>query len=454
MAPILKPVTLPVFDLPDDQPQVPSETFAARADAAYDRAGRNWLVVYADREHFGNIAFLSGFEPRFEEAFLLLGPGGRRVLVTGNESESYATLARLPGLEVLVAQSLSLPGQDRTQHPRLSDRLRDAGLKPGDSVALVGWKYLEAEEDDNPAQAFFVPAAYVNMIERIIGRAGSLSDATAVLMHSETGLKAQIDADQIAAWEWSATRCSQAVWQIVSGVREGDTEYDAVARMRYTGEPINVHTMFASASPGEPVIGLRSPTGRRLKRGDGVTTALGYWGALSSRAGLLDTGNDAFQAKAAGYFEALCTWYATADIGVTGGDLHAAVVETLARSGLRSALNPGHLTGHEEWMHSPVRPGSTERIRSGMPFQVDVIPVPMPDGQALNCEDPVTFADEALRAEIAARHPDCAARIEKRRTFMRDVLGVNVKPSILPLSATPLALPPFWLTPDRVFARG
>jgi hypothetical protein len=433
---------------------VPAQTFAARADAAYGRAGKDWLVVYADREHFGNIAFLSGFEPRFEETFLLLGRGGRRVLITGNESESYAALARLPGLEVLVAQSLSLPGQDRTQHPRLADRLRDAGLKPGDSVGLVGWKYLEAEEDDEPAHAFFVPTAYVRMVERIVGRSGSLSDATAALMHPETGLRAQVDADQIAAWEWSATRCSLALWQIVSGVHEGDTEYDAVARMRYTGEPINVHTMFASAAPGEPVIGLRSPTGRRLRRGDGVTTALGFWGALSSRAGLLDTVNDAFQAKAAGYFEALCAWYAAADIGVSGGDLHAAVVDTLARAGLRSALNPGHLTGHEEWMHTPVRPCSTDRIRSGMPFQVDVIPVPMPAGRALNCEDPVTFADEALRAELAARHPDCATRIEERRTFMRDVLGVDVKPSILPLSATPLMLPPFWLTPERVFARG
>ncbi|MDW6022450.1 Xaa-Pro aminopeptidase [Mesorhizobium sp. BAC0120] len=453
MAPILKTVTPPVFDLPGEQPQVPAETFAARADAAFARAGKDWLIVYADREHFGNIAFLSGFEPRFEEAFLLLGRGGRRVLITGNESESYAPLARLPGVEVLLAQSLSLPGQDRSQHPRLADRLRDAGLKAGDSVALAGWKYLEAQEEDEPAHAFFVPAAYVQMVERVVGRSGSLSDATAVLMHPETGLRTQVDVDQIAAWEWSATRCSLALWQIVSGVREGDTEYDAVARMRYTGEPINVHTMFASAAPGEPVIGLRSPTARRLRRGDGVTTALGFWGALSSRAGLLDTENDAFQAKASGYFEALCTWYAAADIGIAGGDLYAAVVETLARAGLRSALNPGHLTGHEEWMHTPVRPGSSDRIRSGMPFQVDVIPVPMSAGQALNCEDPVTFADEALRAELVARHPDCAARIEKRRTFMRDVLGVEVKPSILPLSATPLMLPPFWLTPERVFAR-
>ena len=55
-----------------------------RANAAYANAKCDWLAVYADREHFGNIAFLTGFEPRFEEAFLLLGPTGKRVLITGN----------------------------------------------------------------------------------------------------------------------------------------------------------------------------------------------------------------------------------------------------------------------------------------------------------------------------------------------------------------------------------
>ncbi len=83
----------------------------------------------------------------------------------------------------------------------------------------------------------------------------------------------------------------------------------------------------------------------------------------------------------------------TADVGVTGDDLYSAVTEKLKSAGLNSALNPGHLGSHEEWLHSPVRPGSIERLRSGMPFQVDVIPVPMPAGWALNCEDMVAFAD-------------------------------------------------------------
>jgi hypothetical protein len=98
-------------------------------------------------------------------------------------------------LTVLRSQSLSLMAQDRTQQPRLIDRLRDAGVKSGDTVGLVGWKYLEPEEDDNYASAFFVPAVYVQIFERLIGSRDALRDATPILMHPETGLRAIIDAD-------------------------------------------------------------------------------------------------------------------------------------------------------------------------------------------------------------------------------------------------------------------
>ena len=37
------------------------------------RAGYDRLVVYADREHSANLSFLTGFDPRFEEALLVVG---------------------------------------------------------------------------------------------------------------------------------------------------------------------------------------------------------------------------------------------------------------------------------------------------------------------------------------------------------------------------------------------
>ena len=208
-----------------------------------------------------------------------------------------------------------------------------------------------------------------------------------------------------------------------------------------------------AATSNDPVIGLRSPGGRILRHGDGVTAGVGYWGGLSARAGLIADHDEAFLKTASAYFEGLVAWYEAADIGV---DRRAPclqpLAETLARGGLRSALNPGHLTGHDEWIHTPIRPGSDERIASGMPFQVDIIPTPMRAGWALNCEDGVVFADAALRAELKARHPAVAERIEARRRFVRDELGIAIKDSILPLSSTPLCLPPFWLA-SRAIAR-
>ncbi len=97
-----------------------------------------------------------------------------------------------------------------------------------------------------------------------------------------------------------------------------------------------------------------------------------------------------------------------------------AVGAALARGGLRSAFNAGHLTGHDEWVHTPIRPGADESITSGMPFQVDIIPTPMRAGWALNCEDGVVFPDAALRAELKARHPAAAERIEAHRRFVHD----------------------------------
>jgi hypothetical protein len=448
---VLASRAVPDFGVPAIRPEIPGSTYADRCRRAYAAAGCDWLVVYADREHFGNIAFLCNFEPRFEEALLVLGKAGRAVIVTGNENQDYAAaVARLPGVEVVLAQTLSLMGQDRAKRPSLEDVLRAIGVAAGDRIGIVGWKYLESQEWAGDRPSFFVPGFILDVLSRIAGD-GSLVEATPVLMHPTEGLASVIDADQIAAFEWAAARASAAVWRIQTLARVGDTGHEAVARAGYAGEPLSAHIMFASASAGSPVVGLSSPSARRLAYGDGVTTAIGYWGGLSCRAGALATEDPDVLKLAGTYFAALAAWYASARIGASGGDIHAAVSETLARGGLRSALNPGHLTGYHEWTHSPVRPDSGEKIASGMAFQVDVIPVPMPDGRALNCEDPVTFADAALRDELRVRHPEVHARIAARRAFVERELGIPLDPAILPLSSTPLCFAPFWLRSDLLF---
>jgi Xaa-Pro aminopeptidase len=271
-------------------------------------------------------------------------------------------------------------------------------------------------------------------------------------MHPAHGLRHRNSAAQIARFADAAARASSAVLRVVQHARPGMREREAVALMGYQGDPLSCHTMLSVAGGDAPVIGLRSPGDRVLVEGDGITTALGLQGSLCCRAGLLRaTPDPSFQTRyVAPYFGALAAWWGSLRIGVTGDELHRTVFASLEGAAFTPALNPGHLISLDEWTHSPVRPGSDERIASGMLLQCDIIPSPMPAGHALNCEDTVAVADAALRAELRATAPELWAQIEARRDFMREALGISLADELLPLSLAPAYLMPFWLAPDLV----
>jgi hypothetical protein len=50
---------------------------------------------------------------------------------------------------------------------------------------------------------------------------------------------------------------------------------------------------------------------------------------------------------------------------------------------------------------------------------------------------------------LAARFPAAWHRIQARRRFMGEALGIVLHPDVLPLSNIPAVLPPFLLRPDR-----
>jgi len=444
----LRDIALPDFGLSETEPDIPMELYVERCERAYQAATCDWLVVYGDREHYANVAYLTGFDPRFEETVLLLGPADARLLLVGNEGWGYTSMARLK-VDVVLCQSFSLMGQDRSVAPRLSNVLQDAGIRRGQRVALVGWKYLEPEEMADGRSGFFAPAVLVDNLRGLVGDPDAVTDATWVLMHPTRGLRAHNEVEQIVAFEWAAARATLAVSRVVRGVQPGMTELQAMANMGFDGKPLSVHVMFASGQ--DVIVGLRSPTTRRIERGDGVTTAIGFWGGLGSRAGIVQEVDDAFLHKAAiPYFRGLATWYQSVGLGVAGGTIFERVSDALAEGGLRSLLNPGHLTSLDEWMHTPVRPGCGEQIASGMAVQCDIIPTPMPRGWAINCEDPVVFANERLRGELEQRYPNVWSRIRARQEFMRRLLGLQIGEDVLPLSSTPAYLAPLWLSSSHV----
>ena len=116
-------------------PEIPASVYADRLErlrAARGRGGYDVLVVYADREHSANLAYLTGFDPRFEEAMLVVGPTDEPAILVGNECYGMAGAAPLPMRRHLF-QDFSLPSQPRDRSRPLSEILAEEGI--GDASA-------------------------------------------------------------------------------------------------------------------------------------------------------------------------------------------------------------------------------------------------------------------------------------------------------------------------------
>ena len=149
------------------------------------------------------------------------------------------------------------------------------------------------------------------------------------------------------------------------------------------------------------------------------------------------------------YFRAIVDWYEAVGIGVTGGELHAIIQAHLGDPFFGIGLNPGHMIHLDEWLHSPIYAGSEIPLLSGMAIQVDVIPATHSPYHTTNIEDGIALADEDLRKAFWQKYPASWDRVQKRRNFMRNTLGIKLKPEVLPFSNIPAWLPPFWLSPQR-----
>ena len=444
-------IGLPAFEMPDVRPELPPERHAERIEQLRERMAARGLdvaVVWADREHSAGISFLTGFDPRFEEAILLVGPDDEPAILVGNECFGMAGAAPLAMRRHLL-QDLSLPSQPRDRSRPLAEILREEGVRPGVRVGVVGWKtYADRGILETPS--FLVDA-----LRGLVGPSGLVENAADLLIDPADGLRVINDADQLAQFEWAATQTSGGIRRLLDGLRPGMTEREAVRLLDWNGTPLSCHLML-SAGP-RARLGMLSPGDRPIERGDPFTVAFGIWGALNCRAGFVvedaaelpEPIRDYVPRLVGPYFEAVAEWYRTIRVGITGGQLHEIVARRLGDPFFGIFLNAGHQIHLDEWVNSPIWADSPIVLRSGMAFQVDIIPATGTPWFTTNIEDGIALADEALRAAIASRYPGMWRRIEARRAFMAEALGIELHPDVLPFSNLPAYLPPFLLRPDR-----
>ena len=447
----LAEVTVPDFGMPDAMPEIPATRYAERLVSLRERAdaaGFDHLVLYADREHSANLAYVSGFDPRFEEAILVVGADDDPAILVGNECYGIAGIAPLRMRRELF-QDLSLPGQPRDRSLPLAAILAAEGIGTRGRVGVIGWKtYPRPPQSD-------APAYLVDALRELVGPDGPVENATGLLIDAGTGLRVLNEVEQLAALEWAACQTSGGVQRLLHNLRPGMSERDAVALLGWNGWPLSCHLML-TAGP-RAAFGLLSPGDRPIQLGDPFTVAYGIWGALNCRAGFVveDAAGlpasipDYVDRLVAPYFTAVAEWYRALRIGITGGAVHEIVTRRLGDPFFGVTINPGHQIQLDEWVNSPIAPGSPVALRSGMAFQVDIIPATGTEYFTTNIEDGVALADEGLRAELAERFPAAWRRIEARRTFMAEVVGIDLHPEVLPFSNIPAVLSPFLLRPDR-----
>ncbi len=447
----LAKIDLPDFGMPETRPELPPRIYEARLARLRERAERNGydhLVLYADREHSAGIAWLTGFDPRFEESILIVGRDGAPAILAGNECRGMAEQAPLP-MRTVLFQGLSLPGQPRDRSAPLRDILAGEGIRPGGKIGVLGWKTYERLE------AIEAPAFLVDELRSLVAATGRVENATGILIDAGDGLRATNEVEQLAALEFAACQTSDGVRRLLFGLQPGMRESEAVRLLNWNGMPLSCHLML-TAGP-RATLGLPSPGDRRIERGDRFTVAFGVWGALNCRAGFVvaDTAElppaipDYVDRLVGPYFEAIAEWYGALHVGQTGGTLFDIIERRIGDPFFGVALNPGHLIQLDEWVNSPIYRGSRTELRSGMALQVDVIPGTGTDYFTTNIEDGIALADESLRAEFAGRYPEAWARIQGRRRFMAEALGIGLHPDVLPFSNIPAYLPPFVLAPDR-----
>jgi hypothetical protein len=187
---------------------------------------------------------------------------------------------------------------------------------------------------------------------------------------------------------------------------------------------------------------------------------LSYQGANVCRLGWVASGpgelpagaRDYVERAAAPYFRGLAAWYEALRIGATGHELHHAVVDLVGPLGLTFGLNIGHQIATDEWIHSFIADGSPQALSSGMYLQADFYAkVAGLAGGSLYAfaEDGLAIADARLRRILARRYPAAWKRIQLRRKFLRDELGIRIADEVLPFSNFPATVTPFFLAPNR-----
>jgi hypothetical protein len=445
----LKKIQLPEFGKCAELPNLPPSVFEARfaATIAQMKAlGYDYLLVFADREHSANLQFLTNLDPRFEEALLLLDINGNRTLLLGNECMGYTGIVPI-SMTFELYQPFSLMGQNRTKSRTLKAILTEFGIQKGNKIGCAYYKTV----DNKRKNLLEIPAYLADILKKIVCKSGILENANGIFMDNKTGLRHHNCLEELVRFEWAACRTSESIKNIVRNVAVGMREYELAAYYQSDGLTYSCHPMVSTGE--KATLGLSSPSARQVQLGDAFTAAFGIQGSLTCRAGFIaknkhdlpENRQEVYEKFWRNYFETVVTWYENIGIGANCGTICKKVEAVRNKKLFDFAVNTGHTIHLDEWVNSPFTLDSDVQLYSGMALQMDIIPISKGVFVCANMEDGVVLADANLRAEWAKRFPESWQRIEARRQFMIEQLGIQIGEDVLPMGNMPAYYAPYFL---------
>lgn len=454
----VKTVRQPQPDHSGEKVFLTDKTFALRKErllklmATHDYSS---LVIYGDKEHGGSFEYLTGFIPRFEEGLVILNKNGESVLLLGNENANKVPFSRTASRGI-KCPLFSLANQPMDFAIPMSDYLKEAQIDNSQKVGLVGWKLLSPSITDEH-QGFDVPEFIVSALKEVVG-ANKLFNGTHLLIDAGQGARTINTANELAFYEYGASLASDGVLAAMNQLEVGVKETDVGDTINKNGQ---YNTVVTIAAFGDRFVNANIyPTEKTLSAGDKVALTVAYKGGLSSRVGYAVKNEAELEAVDAGYltkvvkpyYQAYCQWLEMIKIGKDAGEFYQEFNEFYPQSQFGWELCPGHLVADEEWLSSPFYAGSTAKVRSGMIFQLDFIPI-QPGHQGVSAESTLAIADEALRDELKRSYPALWERITERRRYMESELNIVLSEEILPLCSTLGYLRPFLLDKTQALAK-
>ena len=431
------------------------ETMRSRKERVLERMKEeriDFLFIYSDREHGGNFGYLTGFEPRFEEAVLVLHSNGDAYLLLGNESTKMGKYSRIKA-KVIHFPYFSLPNQPMGAERGIDELLKEANIQNGACCGFVGWKMFTSHKEDN-TQIFDVPFFLVERVRRIIGEEGKSQNAVELMIAPENGVRIINNDNEIAHFEYGASQASSKILALLNEVALDKTELELADNLAIHGQPFSTQPICATGQRFTNAI--VAPRNKKIKRGDRFSASMGLRGGLTCRTGyvvsesteLPEHEKNYLERVAKPYYAAISTWYSSIKIGIEAGEIYDMIEAVIPQNKYGWELNPGHFTASEEWLSSPFYPESKIILKSGMMFQMDII-ISVEGMHGANAEDGVVLADEELREAIKVNYPEMWQRMERRRKYMKEVLKINIHEELLPMSIMNGYLRPFLLSKDN-----